>query len=488
MNKKLIFIFLFLFGFLFFKISHASVIINEVAWMGTSASQYEEWIELKNNSTDDINLDGWKIYKSEDKLLFSLSGDIKSGEYFLICRTTSTVTNPLSGKCNLQGAFGGSGLNNTEDLLKLKDNNDIEQDFINASTGWPAGNAETKQTMQKFNSRWFSSPGTPGLENVIIEEEEEEEEQEDNSSSSSTTSTSSSSGSVSSTSSTSSTKEKEKEKIIPVFKSKILTSNLAFVGKPTEIDLEIKYGENTYAVGKYFWNFGDGFSLYKIGGFEKIHHIYYYPGEYNLSLEYYGNKNSNIVDIKDEIIIKVVPLTVSISKVGDYKDFFIELTNNADYRIDISHWILASGNKFFTIPKNTIIMAQKSIIIPGKVSNFILGDEKDLKLIMPTGEIVFNYFNKIIPNPKKINNLNKVTFSNEPLVQSKEENKEINYNEIVASPILIQEKNETKKEKEKENYLPFILLFSFLGISAILVYFIRRNVSSEGDDFRVIDE
>ncbi|MBN2585306.1 lamin tail domain-containing protein [Patescibacteria group bacterium] len=38
-----------------------AIIINEVAWAGSSISQYDEWIELKNISTDISNLTGWKI-------------------------------------------------------------------------------------------------------------------------------------------------------------------------------------------------------------------------------------------------------------------------------------------------------------------------------------------------------------------------------------------------------------------------------------------
>ncbi|OGB85039.1 hypothetical protein A2994_00280 [candidate division Kazan bacterium RIFCSPLOWO2_01_FULL_48_13] len=38
-----------------------AVIISEIAWAGSSVSQYDEWIELKNVSTDISDLTGWKI-------------------------------------------------------------------------------------------------------------------------------------------------------------------------------------------------------------------------------------------------------------------------------------------------------------------------------------------------------------------------------------------------------------------------------------------
>ena len=54
--------FLFLFG-IFFFVSRAdatdTIIISEIAWMGTSLDSQNEWIELYNPSSQDINLDGW---------------------------------------------------------------------------------------------------------------------------------------------------------------------------------------------------------------------------------------------------------------------------------------------------------------------------------------------------------------------------------------------------------------------------------------------
>ncbi|MFA5783193.1 MAG: lamin tail domain-containing protein, partial [Bacteroidales bacterium] len=103
--KKLILSLVIFILFLGARLVYAEVIINEVAWMGTSASQYEEWIELKNTGPESISLVGWKLYKNNETLLFSLSGTISAGEYFLICRTTPSISNPLSGICDEQGVF-----------------------------------------------------------------------------------------------------------------------------------------------------------------------------------------------------------------------------------------------------------------------------------------------------------------------------------------------------------------------------------------------
>jgi hypothetical protein len=41
--------------------SPGPVVISEIAWMGTSTSANDEWIELYNNSASPVSLSGWLI-------------------------------------------------------------------------------------------------------------------------------------------------------------------------------------------------------------------------------------------------------------------------------------------------------------------------------------------------------------------------------------------------------------------------------------------
>jgi hypothetical protein len=86
-----------------------------------------------------------------------------------------------------------------------------------------------------------------------------------------------------------------------------------------------------------------------------------------------------------------VPAQVVISRVGDEKDFFIELTNNTSYDTDVSGWILVSNTKSFTLPKNTMIGSKNKIIISAKITNFSIADGTTLKLLTPKREVSFDY-------------------------------------------------------------------------------------------------
>ena len=66
-----------------------SVVINELMWMGSSLSSADEWIELRNTTSGDIDLSGWQLTKlssgSEAFMLEIPAGNtIPANGYFLI--------------------------------------------------------------------------------------------------------------------------------------------------------------------------------------------------------------------------------------------------------------------------------------------------------------------------------------------------------------------------------------------------------------------
>lgn len=133
-----------------------TILINEIAWMGDTENWRNEWVELYNQDQSPININGWVLLIDDTKTL--LSGTIQSKSFLVVH------------KDKLKG-----NLKNTGNRLTLLDssNNIIgEQDF---SSGWPAGDNETKRTMERSKNGWQTSfliNGTPGKENSFIEAKE----------------------------------------------------------------------------------------------------------------------------------------------------------------------------------------------------------------------------------------------------------------------------------------------------------------------------
>lgn len=146
-----------------------NVVINEIAWMGTEVNSSDEWIELYNNTNQDINLDGWGLYeKGGETLIEPLTETIKAKSYYLIERTDNETVPDIEAS-QPPTSWGGHGLKNTGEHLQLLDNNSNIVDEVDCEEGWFAGKAKPEyKTMERTDSGWQTSQnpeGTPKSEN-----------------------------------------------------------------------------------------------------------------------------------------------------------------------------------------------------------------------------------------------------------------------------------------------------------------------------------
>jgi hypothetical protein len=484
-------VFLLFFGF---KLAYAEVVINEIAWMGSSDNANAEWIELKNTGSNNVDLSGWTLIAEDGTPNILLSEKctnliINAGNFLLLERTSDDSVLGVSADCIYAGAMG-----NTSEFLKLVDGSAHIVDSVDATSGWMAGDNNTKETMQKSGSNWITAVATPKAQNAGISTQ--------NSSNNSNTGTTSSS--------TQNTDTKIKTAEVSKIKTEIIAKTFAFTGIPLEFKANTTgYNNEQLSYGQYFWNFGDGDSKEtKASDIAKFTHTFFYEGEYIVSLEYFQNYYSNNPDAVDEIIIKVVKTDISISNVGDEKDFFVEISNNTNYDTDLSKWILSSNTKSFILPKNTIVQSKKKIILSPKITCFTILDKDSLKLSNSQWETIFDYTSFLNPvkilqgglggeTPKSALNSKAVPISEEivsKIPQSGEDmklgNLKIPSENLGAEAI----KGLINNEDSGDNFNYGILgLFVFLSISAGVVYYIRTNNrgivrEGVGSDFKILDE
>lgn len=158
-----------------------ATVFNEVAWMGspprggesTAAAANNEWIELKNVGTNEINLAGWQILDESTNFRIIFDGGVIpiSGFYFLE-RTDDGSVPGISADKIYSGALSNSGV-----WLRLFDPSCGLIDEIDGRAGWLAGDNPTKRTMERrtdlsgstaLTTDWQTSAsagGTPRAEN-----------------------------------------------------------------------------------------------------------------------------------------------------------------------------------------------------------------------------------------------------------------------------------------------------------------------------------
>ena len=165
------------------------VVINEIAWMGTQASSNDEWLELYNTTNTKIGLSGWTLCSLDGSPEIKLSGSIGAKDYFLLERTDETTVSDIAANLIYTGALSNSG-----EHLRLADASGKLIDEVDCSSGWFAGNNESKASMERLlpeeegssEANWMSNDGsktfgkdaeggdilgTPGHENSVYGKE-----------------------------------------------------------------------------------------------------------------------------------------------------------------------------------------------------------------------------------------------------------------------------------------------------------------------------
>lgn len=355
---------LFLFGI---NIVSASVLLNEIAWMGTDVSSSDEWIELYNNGDSPISLDNWNIISEDGQPDIVLQGSISGGGYFLLERSDDSTVPGVVADFIYSGSLGNSG-----EYLELKDSSGIVQDTIDARDEWPAGDNTKKETMQWTGSTWVTGSGTPRAKNVGVEVIVDEDEEGEQPVATTTPDTVSGSGSTPYTP--------------PEFRPRLQVDGgedmVTVVGaevrfRSRAIDWEGK--EVDYERVRFVWNFGDG----KLGDGRNVNHYYAYPGTYMARVELFSGNDV----VSDNVNIEVQKSPLVISEVLSGEQGWIELFNNSDAILDIGRWILQDNSSRFIFPTGTIIAPFARPVLSNKQSGMMFEKDKYVELMLPSGKI-----------------------------------------------------------------------------------------------------
>jgi len=124
------------------------VVINEVAWSGTTASANGEWLELYNNTNAAIDLTGWTLQADDGTPNIGLSGVIPAFGYFLLERTADSTVSDVAADQIYTGALGNGG-----EQLRLRDPASNEIDSANSDGGaWSAGTTSPVCSMERIDA------------------------------------------------------------------------------------------------------------------------------------------------------------------------------------------------------------------------------------------------------------------------------------------------------------------------------------------------
>jgi hypothetical protein len=148
-----------------YSAEQGDVVISEIAWMGTKAYWGREWIELFNNTDQDIYLTNWTIETVSDGVIADLSdlaemntATIPAHGFYLIEYKSDDGSNVSISDIlgDFQGLAHGK-LTDTGEKIMLRDAGAAIIDEIDCSGGWFAGDKDTDSTMERKRMRGLSN-------------------------------------------------------------------------------------------------------------------------------------------------------------------------------------------------------------------------------------------------------------------------------------------------------------------------------------------
>lgn len=366
---------------LFFLLAHtasASVLINEVAWMGTVDSSTNEWIELSNEGSS-TDLSGW-VLRIEGKKDISLTGSIGAGGYYLIERTDDDTVPSIP--ADLVTSFG-TGLSNDGAVLILLNAAGAEMDRMNGSDAWKisgevVGNNTTKETASRTGSGWATRSVTPRAQNSGTSTNTEQVTPESN---------------TQPTSSVSVIPSLVSFPVEPqIFADAGPSSRVVLVGAPTTFS-GIVWGIKKEPIenARMVWGFGDGgLTEGKI-----VVHTFYYPGDYTVVLDV----ASGYYAASDRAYITAITPNFNIRTGGDIARSFIAIENQTSNELDLSGWQVLVSGKTFILPKNTFLGSRKTLVLPSEITGLVSPEGSTPELLFPNGFPVKSDVAKSTPSP-----------------------------------------------------------------------------------------
>lgn len=359
--------------------------INEIMYDAPGTDSEQEWVEIKNLSTQEINLTGFKINDGTNHLLNEPPKNSGQGSFvlpangFLIIADNAERFLAEHPGVNCSVIDSSLSLKNSAGEVKLLDNEGQEVSTVSYTSS--QGGAGDGQTLERKITPdntifWQASQetgGSPGQENSPYAEPEQTQEPAEKNESPAPD-----------------TNEHEEEETESPPDSSVQAEAgpdiIALVGQEVSFDASASRGNLKY----FFWNFGDGQTS---TGQPKTTHVFLFPGTYLVGLTVGdGQKeNTDFCEIKiianDFIISEFLPW----AQEEDATNEWVELYNRSANTSFLDGWSLDDGERGsrpFVFPKNTAVKGKSYLVVSRQTSKIALNNNEDsVRLFLPGDEL-----------------------------------------------------------------------------------------------------
>lgn len=331
----------------------ADLVITEVMYDLPGSDSGLEWVEIQNTSSTSIDVGEWYFFENEVHHGLTPDGfDTLEPQGFAVI-VQNLETGRISVGSGVRLVKSSFSLNNTGETLSMSDPEKvIRHSFTYSSEMGANGNGKS---LQYYNGEWIEADPTPGKanSNVNTENPSDEGEKEDE------------------------TKEEIKIQNLDYYTGYIETKGEALARSTLKISAQVSHtkGRNTYQQerGMYFLNLGDGTLIESGTHIKEKEHIYEYPGNYTITLEFYTSVLAYEVGVEPNVFlqkkINIKEPKLSLTDIDARSGISIYNGTNTD--VNLSGWNLTlHDGRIYTFPKNSYIQKESTLIVPYTIHYF----------------------------------------------------------------------------------------------------------------------
>ncbi|MDO8594577.1 MAG: PKD domain-containing protein [bacterium] len=391
----------------------ATATITEIMYDLDGSDTDREWIELQNTGAESVTikggtagLDSWRIYHKtsagvESNKTIAVDAyqgtmTLEPGSYAVVVQNGDTFKSDYPSYVGTIFVSTALNLVNTSMTVGLRlGATGVPWSLVDYSS--TLGANDDGNSLQLVGTAWQAKAPTPGAAPLV------------SSGSSTPTTTASSTPADVSSSDTSSDSESESAPSVsassggrsgeaywplePEMYARVRVPRAGVAGADMVFEADALGKKKEPLINaRFLWSFGDG----GMAEGKKVVHAYHYPAAYVVMVEV-SSGGYNASDRK-ELIITAPEL--SISRIREGADGFIEVTNNGKQDVDLSHWYLKTSLGNFLIPQGTLIAAKHSIPFPAAISN-LWAEPENTTLLYPNATLAVSYV-KVEPQPEVV--------------------------------------------------------------------------------------
>lgn len=366
--------------FLLPVMTHAQVLLSEIAWMGTDADANNEWIEIYNFGTTPTDLTGWTLTSADGSISVALSGTLSPRAVGVLERTDDTTLPTVTALLTYTGALANGGT-----TLTLKDGSGAISDQVTGGSNWESiggSNTVPKKTPQRTRAgTWVTATPTPGNENAEVGETTITETNTNTTTETNTAPKKTTSGGGGG-SSKSSVPKKDAPVTNPTLALAFDVPHTVYVNEKVNFEAEPSgVGETIMDSLSYTWNFGDTYT----GAGKKTSHTFTRPGEYVVVLNGVYAKHDAMV--RHDVTVLPTVFEITRASNGD-----LVVQNKSPEEINLGGFALGTL-KEFVFPPYTFVKANGSLTIPKERTQKVRG----LMSLLDTEGIVVAYEKVFLP-------------------------------------------------------------------------------------------